>query len=62
MVEFEGREKREASINAFLKKYDLDSFLLGDETREPNWFYSIYKLSILSIGSSGSGKTTFLLN
>lgn len=53
---------RSEEIKIPLEKYDLDKFLLGDETREPNWFYSIYKLSILSIGSSGSGKTTFLLN
>lgn len=45
-----------------LVKYNLDTFLQGNELREPNWFYKIYKLSILSIGSSGSGKTTFLIN
>ena len=53
---------RKEKIPQEVEKYDLDSFLLQDETREPNWFYSIYKLSILSIGSSGSGKTSFLLN
>lgn len=53
---------RREELDHKIEKYDLDSFLLGDETREPNWFYNIYKLSILSIGSSGSGKTSFLLN
>ena len=42
--------------------YDVDKLLFGDESRKVNDFYGIYKLSILSIGSSGSGKTSFLIN
>lgn len=42
---------------------DLDAILLGgDETREVNPYYGIYKINMLVAGGSGSGKTTFILD
>ena len=40
---------------------ELDK-LLGSESRKPNDYFGIYKISALVIGSSGSGKTSFVLN
>src|SRR5574344_1225394 len=40
---------------------ELDK-LLGSESRKPNAYFGIYKISALVIGSSGSGKTSFVLN
>ena len=40
---------------------ELDK-ILGSESRKPNDYFGIYKISALVIGSSGSGKTSFVLN
>ena len=36
--------------------------ILGSESRKPNDYFGIYKISALVIGASGSGKTSFILN
>lgn len=41
--------------------YDIDSILLDDESRKINEYFNIYKISALVCGSSGSGKTSFLI-
>ena len=40
---------------------ELDK-ILGSESRKTNDYFGIYKISALVIGSSGSGKTSFVLN
>lgn len=40
---------------------ELDK-ILGSESRKPNDYFGIYKISALVIGASGSGKTSFILN
>lgn len=44
------------------KHYDIDQLLNGSETREVNKYFGIYKLNILCVGGSGSGKTTWIIN
>ena len=49
--------------NSMMSHVDLDAILLGgDETREVNPYYGIYKINMLVAGGSGSGKTTFILD
>ena len=43
------------------KGNELDK-ILGSESRKPNDYFGIYKISALVIGASGSGKTSFILN
>lgn len=45
-----------------LIKYDIDELLSDDEIRKPNWFYNTYKCVGCCCGSSGAGKTSFLIN
>ncbi|MBR1987782.1 MAG: hypothetical protein IKA36_01955 [Clostridia bacterium] len=44
------------------KQYDIDQLLNGSESREVNEYFGIYKLNILCVGGSGSGKTTWIIN
>lgn len=44
------------------KQYDIDQLLNGSESREVNKYFGIYKLNILCVGGSGSGKTTWIIN
>lgn len=44
------------------KHYDIDKLLCGSETRNVNEYFGIYKLNILCVGGSGSGKTTWIIN
>ena len=44
------------------KHFDIDKLLNGSETRKVNEYFGIYKLNILCVGGSGSGKTTWIIN
>lgn len=44
------------------KQYDIDQLLNGTETRKVNEYFGIYKLNILCVGGSGSGKTSWIIN
>lgn len=44
------------------KHFDIDQLLNGSETRNVNKYFGIYKLNILCVGGSGSGKTTWIIN
>ena len=45
-------------------KLDYDNLdkILGSEDRTVNEYFGIYKLSLLVIGGSGAGKSTWILN
>ena len=47
--------------NFEFSNYDVDKMLYGTETRIKNKYFDNYKVNILCAGSSGSGKTTFLI-
>lgn len=47
--------------NFEFSNYDVDKMLYGTETRVKNKYFDNYKVNILCAGSSGSGKTTFLI-
>ena len=43
--------------------YDIDSILLdNDENREPNPYFNVYRINMYVNGSSGSGKSSFIIN
>lgn len=44
------------------KQFDIDQLLNGSESRKVNEYFGIYKLNILCVGGSGSGKTTWIIN
>lgn len=44
------------------KQFDIDRLLNGSESRKVNEYFGIYKLNILCVGGSGSGKTTWIIN
>ena len=44
------------------KQFDIDQLLNGSESRKVNKYFGIYKLNILCVGGSGSGKTTWIIN
>lgn len=44
------------------KHFDVDQLLNGDETRNVNPYYGIYKLNMAIVSGSGGGKTTFIIN
>ena len=44
------------------KQFDIDKLLNGSESRKVNEYFGIYKLNILCVGGSGSGKTTWIIN
>lgn len=44
------------------KQFDIDQLLNGTESRKVNEYFGIYKLNILCVGGSGSGKTTWIIN
>lgn len=49
------------NLTLSFKGGELDK-ILGSESRKPNDYFGIYKISALVIGASGSGKTSFVLN